>query len=59
MYMLAEYATFRTANMIAFEKFNLPEFMMIPAGAMISLMGMGIGFGVSHLASRSGKKPAQ
>ena len=59
MYMLAEYATFRTANMIAFEKFNLPEFMMIPVGAMISLMGMGIGFGVSRLTSHSGKKPAQ
>ena len=59
MYMLAEYATFRTANMIAFEKFNLPEFMMIPVGAMISLMGMGIGFGVSRLTSHSGKKPAR
>ena len=59
MYMLAEYATFRTANMIAFEKFNLPEFMMIPVGAMISLMGMGIGFGVSRLTSHSSKKPAR
>ena len=59
MYMLAEYATFRTANMIAFEKFNLPEFMMIPVGAMISLMGMGIGFGVSRLASRSNRNPEQ
>lgn len=59
MYMLAEYATFRTANMIAFEKFNLPEFTMIPAGAIISLIGIGIGFGASRLTSRSSKKSTQ
>lgn len=53
MYMLAEYATFSTANMIsiAFERINLPQFSMIPAGTVTSLMGMGIGFGVSRLTS--------
>lgn len=43
MYMLAEYGTFSAANMITFHKINLPEFIMIPAGTMISLIGMGIG----------------
>lgn len=43
MYMLAEYATFSVANMVAFSKINLPEFSMIIIGAVISLLGMGIG----------------
>mgnify|MGYP005809081429 FL=1 len=43
MYMLSEYATFGAANMAAFDKVNIPELGMIPAGAMISLIGMGIG----------------
>lgn len=43
MYMLSEYATFSAANMAAFDKVNIPELGMIPAGAMISLIGMGIG----------------
>lgn len=43
MYMLADYATFQAANMTAFHKFNLPQFGMIPAGVMISLLGMGVG----------------
>ena len=43
MYMLAEYATFSLANMIAFEKINMPQFEMILIGAAISLVGLGIG----------------
>ncbi len=43
MYMLAEYATFSMANMTAFNKFNFPSIGMIPVGALISLLGMGIG----------------
>ena len=43
VYMLAEYATFSVANMVAFSKINLPEFSMIIIGAVISLLGMGIG----------------
>ncbi len=43
MYMLAEYATFSTANMVAFEKVNAPEFMMILYGALIALAGLGVG----------------
>lgn len=55
MYMLAEYATFSTANMVAFGKINMPEFGMIPIGAIISLIGLGIGVGIHHLKSK-GKK---
>ena len=36
MYMLAEYATFRTANMVTFRKRNPPSWGMILAGAVIS-----------------------
>ncbi len=43
MYMLAEYATFNAANMAAFNKFNSPRFGMILGGAIISLIGIGIG----------------
>ena len=55
MYMLADYATFSTANMIAFEKINMPQFEMVPMGAIISLVGMGIGFGINQLSSRRNK----
>lgn len=43
MYMLAEYATFRMANNISFHKMNAPEISMMFIGAIISLIGMGIG----------------
>lgn len=43
MYMLGEYATFSMANNVAFNKINVPEFGMILTGAIISLIGMGIG----------------
>lgn len=55
LYMLAEYGTFSAANMVAFNKINLPSLGMIPAGAIISLLGMGLGTGIRHL--RSHKKP--
>lgn len=43
MYMLSEHATFSAANMAAFSHFNMPVWNMIPAGAVISLIGLGIG----------------
>ena len=52
MYMLAEYATFSTANMVSFSKFNLPNLGMIAVGTIISLLGMGIGAGIHRLHSR-------
>ena len=49
MYMLAEYATFSTANMISFDKFNVPEFGMIVVGMIISIIGMGIGALINYV----------
>lgn len=43
MYMLGEYATFSMANNVTFNKVNAPEFSMIITGAVISIIGMGIG----------------
>ncbi len=51
MYMLAEYATFSTANMIAFDKINMPHFEIILVGAVISAIGLGIGTIVNHKKS--------
>lgn len=51
MYMLAEYATFSAANMVSFNKINMPEFGMILGGAVISVVGLGIGTIISHLKS--------
>lgn len=51
MYMLAEYATFRAANMAAFGRFLLPSFGMLPAGAVLSLLGLAIGSGLRRIAS--------
>lgn len=56
MYMLAEYATFNAANMIAFDKINMPDFFMIPIGTAISLIGMSIGFCINKFNERSRKK---
>ena len=56
MYMLAEYGTFSAANMITFQKINLPEFIMIPIGTMVSLIGMGIGTGIRHVHNQIKKR---
>ena len=48
MYMLAEYCTFKAANMAAFGVLRLPEWGMLPAGALLS----GLGFGVAALLNR-------
>lgn len=54
MYMLAEYATFSTANMVAnsFSKINMPHFGMVLAGAIISAIGLGIGSLIGHIKSK-------
>ena len=44
MYMLAEYATFRMANNLLFNKVNMPEISMMFTGAAISLIGMALGY---------------
>lgn len=43
MYMLSEYGTFSTANNVAFNNVNAPEYPMVLVGIIISLIGMGIG----------------
>ena len=48
MYMLAEYCTFKAANMAAFGVLRLPEWGMLPAGALLS----GLGFGIAALLNR-------
>lgn len=54
MYMLAEYATFSTANMVAnsFSKINMPHFGMVLAGAIISAIGLGIGSLIDNIKSK-------
>lgn len=56
MYMLAEYATFSIANMVSFNKVNMPNFSMFITGTIISAIGMGIGVGINRLKSRSNLK---
>ncbi|MGF6375712.1 transcriptional regulator with XRE-family HTH domain [Clostridiales Family XIII bacterium PM5-7] len=53
MYMLAEYATFSTANMIEFQKINTPDFFMILLGGIFSLIGLSIGSVAYLLKKRS------
>lgn len=52
MYMLAEYATFQFANMIAFNKINTPDWGMVFVGAAISAIGLGIGTVINHRKSK-------
>lgn len=41
MYMLAEYATFSIANMVSFNKVNMPNFSMFVTGTIISPLELG------------------
>lgn len=43
MYMLAAYGTFSVANMMAFNTFYGPDFGMLAAGTIVSLIGLAIG----------------
>ncbi|MBQ9886645.1 MAG: helix-turn-helix transcriptional regulator [Lachnospiraceae bacterium] len=52
MFMLMEYATFNLANMIEFNKVNMPEFTAFLQGAVYSAVGMVVGF----LADKARKK---
>ena len=54
MYMLAEYATFSTANMKEFYRLNAPSWGMIAVGAVIALLGIAIG---SLLGRRKARRP--
>lgn len=39
-FLLAEYATFDMANMLAFSKVNLPQFGLVFVGAISSAVGL-------------------
>ena len=54
MYMLAEYATFQSSNMIAFDKINAPRWEMILSGGIISIIGLSIGE-IANLRKRKKK----
>lgn len=43
MFMLVDYTTFRLANMIYFDKLNIPDFSLIISGAILSYIGLIIG----------------
>lgn len=52
LYMLAEFATFSTANMTAFDQLNMPRFGMIVGGAVISFLGITIGALTRYVKAR-------
>ena len=55
MHVLAEYATFSTANMVLneFSRFNLPHFELLYMGAVFSIAGLGIGCTVRRIKNRT------
>lgn len=57
MYMLAEYATFSTANMISFDKINMPQFDLILIGTIISQVGLVVGTFINYVKSKDRKYP--
>lgn len=56
MYMLAEYATFSTANMVAFDKVNTPKWGMILVGVIVSAVGLGVGSLICHMQAKRRQK---
>ena len=56
MHMLAEYATFNAANMVAHNRINTPHFVMVPIGALISIIGLAMGVGINRLKSKTDVK---
>lgn len=53
MYMLADYATFKAVNMVSNGIFRMPDFIMLFAGAIISILGLGIGAVFYYSKSRT------
>lgn len=53
MYMLADYATFKAANMVSNGIFRMPDFIMLFAGAIISVLGLGVGAVFYYSKSRT------
>lgn len=55
MFMLCEYFTFSLANMVAFDKFNLPHLDSLFGGILIAAIGMGIGCLAKHKKDKKAK----
>ncbi|MDD6024310.1 MAG: helix-turn-helix transcriptional regulator [Oscillospiraceae bacterium] len=55
LYMLADYGTFRVKHMAAIDKISAPHYEMILIGAIISLVGLGIG-AILHKAKHKDEK---
>ena len=53
MYMLADYATFKAANMVSNGIFRMPDFIMLFAGVIISVLGLGVGAVFYYSKSRT------
>ena len=53
MYMIADYATFKAANMVSNGIFRMPDFIMLFAGVIISVLGLGIGAVFYYSKSRT------
>jgi uncharacterized membrane protein len=56
IYMLSEYSTFSLANMITFNKVNMPDFSMILGGGLVSLGGLLIGNAIRKYQEKKSKK---
>lgn len=52
MSMLCEYFTYSLGNMIAFDKFNLPNLDALFGGILVSAIGMGIGCLAKYIKSK-------
>lgn len=52
MYMLVDVLTFLAANTASFGKINVPDFTLIPIGAVISAAGLALGTGIKRLKDR-------
>ena len=55
MSMLCEYFTYSLGNMVAFDKFNIPNPDALFGGILISAIGMGIGCLAKHIKNKKTK----
>lgn len=53
MYMLAGYTTFSLANMLSFDKLNLPQFSMFIQGTIVSLVGLALGTIIRRIRAKT------
>ncbi len=56
MFFLAEYGTFSLANMLAFHKFNPPQWGTLLPGTLCAAVGLTLGAAMRALAERRGRR---